>query len=40
MVLHGILHLWGYDHVDDDGARAMEAAETRILEKLGIADPY
>ncbi len=40
MVVHGTLHLLGYDHEDDDEARAMETLETRILAELGIADPY
>ena len=40
LLVHGILHLLGYDHVDDADAELMEAAETRILAELGIADPY
>jgi probable rRNA maturation factor len=40
MVVHGTLHLLGHDHVDDADAERMEALETRILAKLGIADPY
>ena len=40
MTVHGVLHLLGYDHVDDAEAEAMEALETRILAGLGIADPY
>ena len=40
MVVHGILHLRGYDHQDEQQASAMEALETEILEGLGIADPY
>ena len=40
MVVHGVLHLRGYDHIDDDEARVMEAAERRILAGLGFADPY
>jgi probable rRNA maturation factor len=40
MVVHGTLHLLGYDHIDDADAERMEALETRILAKLGIADPY
>ncbi len=40
LVVHGVLHLLGYDHVDDADADRMEAAETRILAGLGIADPY
>jgi probable rRNA maturation factor len=40
MTVHGVLHLLGYDHLDDAEAEAMEALETRILAKLGIGDPY
>jgi probable rRNA maturation factor len=40
MVVHGMLHLQGYDHVDDDQAEAMEALEIRILNQLGFANPY
>ena len=40
MVVHGVLHLLGYDHLDDDEAAAMEAAECRILQALGFGDPY
>lgn len=40
LVVHGILHLFGYDHVQDADAGVMEALEARILETLGIADPY
>ncbi|BDU20458.1 endoribonuclease YbeY [Dyella sp. GSA-30] len=40
MTVHGVLHLLGYDHMVDAEAEAMEALETRILAKLGIADPY
>lgn len=41
LLVHGLLHLAGHDHVDsDEEAEAMEALETRILAKLGIADPY
>jgi probable rRNA maturation factor len=40
MVVHGTLHLVGYDHVEDADAERMEALETRILARLGIDDPY
>lgn len=41
LIVHGLLHLAGHDHVDsDEQAEAMEGLETRILAKLGIADPY
>ena len=40
LILHGFLHLLGYDHETDEEAEIMEDLETRILAKLGIADPY
>ncbi|MFI5002083.1 MAG: rRNA maturation RNase YbeY, partial [Reyranellales bacterium] len=40
LVVHGTLHLLGYDHADDAEAERMEALERRILARLGIADPY
>ena len=40
LIAHGILHLLGYDHIDDDDATLMEATEVRILAALGLADPY
>jgi len=40
MVVHGVLHLLGYDHIDDSEAEEMEAFEIAILAKLGYADPY
>lgn len=41
LIIHGLLHLAGHDHVhSDEEADAMEALETTILAKLGIADPY
>ena len=40
LVVHGALHLLGYDHEDDVDAERMEALERRVLARLGIADPY
>lgn len=40
LVLHGLLHLLGYDHESEDEAQQMEALETRVLAAIGIADPY
>ena len=39
-MVHATLHLLGYDHIEDEDAALMEALETEILAKLGIADPY
>jgi len=40
LMVHGTLHLLGYDHHDDAAASDMEAREVRALARLGIADPY
>ncbi len=40
LLVHGTLHLLGYDHHDEAEAEDMEARETRALARLGIADPY
>jgi len=40
LVMHGTLHLLGYDHERDADALIMEALETRLLARLGIPDPY
>ena len=40
MVVHGFLHLVGYDHMNDDEADEMEGLESAVLARLGIADPY
>ena len=40
LMVHGTLHLLGYDHMDDDSAADMEAREVRALARLGISDPY
>ena len=40
LLVHGLLHLLGYDHVRDADATLMEATEVEILGKLGLPDPY
>lgn len=40
LMVHGFLHLFGYDHIETDEAEKMEALETRILARLGLSDPY
>ena len=40
LLVHGFLHLFGYDHMDDEEAEKMEGLETRILAELGLSDPY
>lgn len=40
LIVHGLLHLLGYDHISEEEAEIMEDLERRILEKLGIGDPY
>lgn len=40
LFVHGMLHLFGYDHVEDDMAEAMESFEIQTLAKVGIANPY
>ncbi|BBI63285.1 rRNA maturation RNase YbeY [Vreelandella sulfidaeris] len=40
MVVHGILHLMGYDHIDDQEAEEMEQFERELLAELNIPDPY
>lgn len=40
LMVHGVLHLLGYDHVEDEDAALMEALEVRILASLGVSDPY
>ncbi len=40
LLVHGLLHLFGHDHIEDVEAERMEALETAILGRLGIADPY
>ena len=40
LVVHGMLHLLGFDHLSDDQAADMEELEIRVLSGLGVADPY
>ncbi len=40
MLIHGVLHLQGYDHIESVEAEEMEALEGRLLGELGFADPY
>jgi len=40
LVVHGTLHLLGFDHQEDDAAEAMEGLERAVLAGLGVADPY
>lgn len=40
LVVHGLLHLLGYDHVRDDDAGVMETLEARVLAPMGVSDPY
>lgn len=40
MVIHGCLHLLGYDHIEDEEAEEMESLETELILGLGYPDPY
>ncbi|MEM1381436.1 MAG: rRNA maturation RNase YbeY [Pseudomonadota bacterium] len=40
LLVHGLLHLLGYDHIEDGEAETMESLERTILRHMGIADPY
>jgi len=40
LMIHGFLHLFGYDHLEDDDARIMQTLEKDALAHLGISDPY
>lgn len=40
LMIHGFLHIFGYDHESDEEADKMESLETEILKRLGIANPY
>lgn len=40
MIVHGVLHLLGYDHLTEDEAEEMEAQEIEVLDRLGFPNPY
>jgi len=40
LIIHGVLHLQGFDHIDNDEAVAMETLEIQLLEQLGFQNPY
>jgi len=40
LIVHGVLHLQGYDHLNDEDASLMESLEVKILKKLGFENPY
>lgn len=40
LIIHGLLHCLGYDHIHDEDATRMEALEVRILASMGLPDPY
>jgi len=40
LIVHGCLHLLGYDHIDDGDANKMEGLERQIMKQLGYSDPY
>jgi probable rRNA maturation factor len=40
IIMHGVLHLLGYDHLDDEQAEEMESKEIALLQKLNIPNPY
>lgn len=40
LIVHGVLHLLGYDHIDEQQAREMESLEINILQRLGFSNPY
>jgi len=40
LIVHGVLHLFGYDHIHDEDAAVMQAMETQIMQGLGLHEPY
>ena len=40
LIIHGVLHLLGFDHIEDEEAETMEGLERQILGQLGLHDPY
>lgn len=40
LIIHGVLHLLGYDHENDEQAETMETLEKQLMNKLGLPDPY
>ena len=40
LTIHGVLHALGYDHIEPNEAEQMESLETKLLSRMGIADPY
>lgn len=40
IVIHGVLHLLGYDHIKDDDASVMQSIEVKLLTEIGYANPY
>ncbi len=40
MIVHGTLHLQGYDHIEDDEAEMMEGLEIKVMQGLGFTNPY
>ena len=40
LIIHGVLHLLGYDHIEEEQAERMESLERRAMEQLGYSDPY
>ena len=40
MIIHGFLHLLGFDHIEDDEAEEMESFEIAVLQEIGIKNPY